>query len=180
MKEESIEKKDEKQILSDELYKEVQEYYKIAKEYRRNKYNSRDETEVYIIEKNFIKKWKQYILYSETKRDIQLSTYNYNFKKCNLFMNPEFFPGEINNNSLLVSRENYYNDGNDEDLENFVIQSDLSQRKDFKYVNYELWSLFYNKYKGGPVLKKIYVEEGGRNSYSIKIIDIFYNKVYES
>ena len=94
-----------------------------------------------------------------------------------MYMNPLFFPGEINNNSLLLNRKDYYNDGNDEDIENFVLKSELSQRKDFKFVNYELWSLFYKKYKGGPVLRKITFEEDGKSSISKKIIEIFYRKV---
>jgi hypothetical protein len=47
MKEESNGEVGKKEALPEELYKEVQEYYRLTREYRRNKFNSnRDEKEV--------------------------------------------------------------------------------------------------------------------------------------
>ena len=185
MQEEKIEQNETKEPLPDELYKEVQEYYRIARDNRMQRYRSNQDNQVkkelkqvYVIEKNFLRRWKHYINYQETKRDIQLSNYNYNFKKNVVYYNPKFHPGEINNSSLLISRDSYYNDGDDEDVENFVMKNDLCQKQDFKFINLDLWNFFHSKYKGGPVLKKLNVEEGTKSSFSSrKFIEIFYKKV---
>ena len=108
-----------------------------------------------------------------------LSSMNYNFSKNKIYMDKNSFPGEINNNSLLIDRNEYYNDGNDDNVENYVLKPDISQRTDFKYVNLEILELFLNNYKGGPVLKKLFVEENSKSSFTKKIIEIFYRKVLQ-
>ena len=106
-----------------------------------------------------------------------LSSMNYNFSKDTIYMNKNSFPGEIDNYSLLIDRNDYYNDGHDEDVENYVLKTNISQRIDFKFVNLEIWDLFNKHYKGGPVLRKLFVEENNKSSFSKKIIEIIYRKV---
>jgi hypothetical protein len=40
-----------------------------------------------------------------------------------------------------------------------------------------MWDFFSSRYKGGPELKKPYIEDKTRNYSTMKIVEIFYRKV---
>ena len=66
MKEESILQNQTKEILSDDLYKEVQEYYRITRANRKNKYSSREES--LHIRKRFFEKMERICYLSRNQK----------------------------------------------------------------------------------------------------------------
>jgi hypothetical protein len=90
----------------------------------------------------------------------------------------ESFPGPIDNSTLLVPINEFLNDGDANNPENQVIRHDINQREEIKLVNKQIWEFFYDKYGGGPEIKKGTIEEKQRYSnIPKKIIELYYRKV---
>ena len=61
-------------------------------------------------------------------------------------------PTPISNSDLLLDIKSFYNDGNSENPENFIIRQDLSMKNDIKMIHEDLWNFFHKIYGGGPKL----------------------------
>jgi hypothetical protein len=161
------------------LKKEAETYYNLSKEYKRQRYLG-NETQAYVINKQWLKKWKEYVDYPTIKKNLQFSYYysNYNnLKKGQKNTNIEK-PGPINNDYLLVPITDFLNDGDENNPENQVLRHDIDQRSDIKLTNKDIWEFFYTRYGGGPQIIKGSIEEKSRYAYvTKKIIELFYRKV---
>ena len=156
----------------EDLIKELEEFYKIESNYEQKKY-SNDQIEAYLIYKPWFENWKKYVNYEDYKRKAQINSKNFNFKTQS-----EYYPGEINNNNLLVDPSNFYNDGNMDDIENIVVKSDINQREELKIIDKEIWDFFVNRYGGGPVICKPMIEEdNGRGYKKRKVFEVYYAKL---
>jgi hypothetical protein len=65
-------------------------------------------------------------------------------------------PGPINNNTLLVPLSEFYNDNDESNPENFVLKIDQKRKVDYEIISEKLWNFFYEKYGGGPIIKRIF------------------------
>lgn len=128
--------------------------------------------------KVWLKKWKEYTNYAYIKKNVQYSYYYSQYNKVAYSVKLEAFPGPIENSSILVPLDEFLNDGDTKNPENQVIRHDLNQRDNIKIVNKKIWDFFFEKYQGGPVIKKHSIEEKQRYSnMPKKIIELYYRKV---
>jgi len=170
------EAEDNKSIESN-LKEEAKQYYNMAKDYRRDRY-MKDESEAYVMNKQWLKKWKEYVNYRSVKQNIQYSYYYSQYNKTKNETKEGVHPGPIDNENLLVPLSEFLNNGDTTNPENVVIRHDVDQKEDVKIVNKAIWDFFYSKYGGGPVIKKGAIEEKSKYSaYPKKIIEIFYRKI---
>jgi hypothetical protein len=72
----------------------------------------------------------------------------------------------------------FVNDGNPLNPDNMVIKHNIEQKLNIKIVNKAIWEYFLNKYGGGPVIKRGYIEEKNRfSNIPKKIVEIYFRKV---
>ena len=120
--------------------------------------NKQLKSEMFIINKNWIEKWKNIINYKQYKNilDQQFD----NFKKYQQINNLSY-PSQklnipiMNNKDLLIDINSYLNDGNIENDENYIINE---ENKDYKFifVNSKLWEEFKEYCDGFHIKKSIY------------------------
>ena len=79
-------------------------------------------SKIYLISRKWLKSWKKYI-------------------------NKEYF-----DEKEKLKIKSFYNDGDEENPENFIIKPDLNMKKDIKMIHEDLWDFFHERYKGGPKL----------------------------
>ena len=120
---------------------EPKQFIYLKEEFKKNITNY---NEFYVINKKWLNQWKIYTNYKNIKNN------NYNFKEENNNNNNENenFPGEINNNNLIINNSNILKLKN----ENYVVFKQ-SQKNNIKLINKTMFDFLYNKYKGGPILK---------------------------
>ena len=120
---------------------EPKQFIYLNEEFKKNITNY---NEFYVINKKWLNQWKIYTNYKNIKNN------NYNFKEENNNNNNENenFPGEINNNNLIINNSNILKLKN----ENYVVFKQ-SQKNNIKLINKTMFDFLYNKYKGGPILK---------------------------
>ena len=120
---------------------EPKQFIYLKEEFKKNITNY---NEFYVINKKWLNQWKIYTNYKNIKNN------NYNFKEENNNNNNENenFPGEINNNNLIINNTNILKLKN----ENYVVFKQ-SQKNNIKLINKTMFDFLYNKYKGGPILK---------------------------
>ncbi len=122
-----------------------------------------------------MKEWKTYVNYTHVKRKLQ-----YSFYGSSIEYEPDYtsFPGPIANDKVLVSMDDYLNDGDPENSDNLVVKNELNLQTDLRLINKKMWEFFHKKYGGGPVVLKGHMEEKSKySSYSRKVIEVFYKKV---
>ena len=118
---------------------EPKQFYYLNEDFKNNITNYK---ELFVINKKWLNKWKIYTNYKNIKNN------NYNFKDDNNNNNNENYPGEINNDNLIITNTNILKLKN----EKYVIFKQ-SQKNNIKLINKKMFYFLYNKYKGGPILK---------------------------
>jgi hypothetical protein len=129
---------------------------------------------MYILDRKWLKKWKEYVDYPFIKRKFQY-TYYYSNRVKEYKLNEESFPGAIDNSRILVPLNDFLNDGNSSNEVNLVIRDDLQQREDIKICHKKIWDFFNTRYPGGPSIIRSWINEG--SSYSSKFVELFYRSV---
>jgi hypothetical protein len=108
----------------------------------------------YLISKEWLKKYKQYVFYSEVKR------HNKPTKTSD-----EFHPGPISNDQDLVddNPKNLKGTGKVEQFEpanvDKYLKHSVSERYHYKVVNEEVWAFLFSKY-GGQEIKRYAIPQG--------------------
>ena len=144
-KQEKLDSKEFKKKCLDELKK----YYEIKQSLGKNWLSS--STKIYLISRKWLKLWKKNINkeYLDEKYSLKNKTSN---QKKNLSWSEDQSPIPISNNELLLDINSFYNDGDEENPENFIIKQELSMKRDIKIIHENLWDFFYKRYGGGPKL----------------------------
>ena len=161
--------------LKSKLEIEAKEYCELSKE-KRSTYASKEEFS-YIINRNWLAKWKKYADYQFIKENSKSYYHSHSFNRKEYQCNPDLFPGEIDNEFLIVPTEEFLNDGDNSNIYNYVIRHDVDQRKDIKILNKKTWDFFNSRYKGGPELKKPFINDKSKSYSAMKIVELFYRKV---
>ena len=161
--------------LKSKLEIEAKEYFELSKE-KRSSYSTKDEFS-YVINRNWLAKWKKYVDYQFIKENSKSYYHSHSFNRKEYQCDPDSFPGEIDNEFLIVPSNEFLNDGDDSNLYNYVIRHNVDQRKDIKLINGKMWDFFNSRYKGGPELMKPYISDKSRSYSSSKIVELFYRKV---
>ena len=145
---EKKEKNEDKDIQKNCL-EELKKYYEI-KEAIGKKWLSSN-TKIYLINRKWLQLWKKYINkeYLDEKYNLKNKK---NSSKNNLSWNETKPPIPISNSELLLDIKSFYNDGDEENPENYIIKQELSMKKDIKMIHENLWKFFHKKYGGGPKL----------------------------
>ena len=140
--------KDSKEIKK-KCLEELKQYYEIKEDVGKKWLSS--STKIYLINRKWIQLWKKYINKEYLDEKYSLKTKK-NPSKNNLTWNEEKAPIPISNSDLLLDIKSFYNDGETENPENFIIKQDLSMKRDIKMIPEHLWDFFHKKYGGGPKL----------------------------
>ena len=83
-------------------------------------------------------------------------------------------PGKINNDRIILNLSEFYNNGDINNQENYVLKR--NSEDEFVKVNKTIWDYFLTKYGGGPEIIKKSVEY--KSNFNNKIvIDLFHKKV---
>jgi len=143
----------------------------MLKEFRKDILVNKNQN-IYIMNKVWLAKWKNYINYNQIKLKMR---YNINknegeITEKNIEDQNNPFPGCINNFQILLPLSDYYNDGDRDNEENVVINPDINIKQNLKIVNEKIWNYFYNKYGGGPEIKTRYIKNPISNEEEIEII----------
>lgn len=149
--------------------KEIIEYYNIKQKEGQNWI--RNVSYIYIINKLWFEKWKQY-----TNKDYIIKHYNITCAKPKQVFQSSFIetfhPSTISNNELIVSLNEFWNDGNIENEDNIVI-ADMP-KDNLKIISKRRWDYFISKYQGGPEIKaELYINKTNNQ----KLIDILKQKM---
>ena len=132
--------------------KEIEQYYKLTRQYKENKDKYRD---VYLIPKEWMTKWKEVTGYAD-RQNIDFQHYE---RKGTV--------PQIDNSVLFVDKESYLKEK--EETQSVI---DLKTLTDVKAINKDIWDFFVGKYGGGPEVK-FTVNPGESECY----IDICYLKI---
>ena len=139
------------------------------KEFKKEILNNKNQ-EVYILNKAWLKKWKNYINYNEIKL-----AFRYNLKRNDKVETNEDenekhpYPGCINNFQILLPMTEYFNDGDRDNNDNLVVNPEINVKQNLKIVNEKIWTYFYNKYGGGPAIKTRYVKKTNSDEEEVEI-----------
>ena len=129
------------------------------------------------MDRQWIKKWKEYSDYTTIKRKMKYSYYYTNNTTISKYeIKKESFPGPISNSRILVPLDSFVNNGEKNDESNKIIRTDLEQRRDIRIVNKKIWEFFFQKYGGGPIIERGWINEGNQYS-SRKIVEVYHRKI---
>lgn len=156
--------------LTEKLKEEAKKWLHMSKSYKQNRYY-RDEKEGYLISKIWLRKWKEYVNYTDIK---DADSYRYKAGK-EYKIDPNLHPGPITNNLILSDRSCYYNDGNDEDIENQVVRHDIDQNNELRIITEEMYKFLLERYEGGPTIIKPMIEEETKYNRR-KVFEVYYSK----
>jgi hypothetical protein len=163
------------QELKAKLENEAKVYCDLSKE-KRSSYSNKDDY-MYLINRNWLAKWKKYVDYKFIKENTK-SYYGSQSSNRKEYKNDlSSFPGEIDNEFLIIPFSEFLNDEDKTNIYNYVIRFDVDQRKDLKILNKKMWDFFSSRYNGGPELKKPHVEDKSKKYSSTRIVEVFYRKV---
>ena len=142
------EKKNIKELQKKYL-QELKKYYEIKEAIGKKWLSS--SSKIYLINRKWLQSWKKYINkdYLDEKYSLKNTKKNY---KENLNFKEEQPPTPISNSDLLLDIKSFYNDGDAENQENYIIKPELSMKKDIKMIHEILWDFFFKIYGGGPKL----------------------------
>jgi len=161
--------------LKAKLETEAKEYCELSKQ-KRSSYSTKDEF-MYIINRNWLAKWKKYVDYQYIKENSKSYYHSHSFNRKEYQCDQDSFPGVIDNEFLIVPFNEFLNDGDNSNIYNYVIRHNVDQKRDIKILNKKMWEFFLSRYKGGPELKKPFIEDKARSYSSMKIVELFYRKV---
>ncbi len=115
---------------------------------------------VYLIDKAWLAKWKNYVQYGKVKRGVDVS-----YTEAHL---QSLYPGEISNQNLLKESTKYLSDANQEDVSNFPIKTKLSEGTDYKLLDEDTWKKIQTKY-GGICIKRNKLNDHYFKKYDVKL-----------
>ena len=122
--------------------------------------------------RKWLQKWKKYVDYSFIKRKMIYQQQYLGRKLKPYIIDENLKPGPIDNSEILVSLDEFLNDGDLSDQSNFIIKPGIDQREEIKICGKKLWEFFFKKYGGGPEIIRPWITQG--SSYSAqKIVEIF-------
>ena len=136
-----------------ENLEDLKKYYEIKAEI---KANNKPTSKRFFINKLWLNSWKQYINKDYFDKKEQLKPYKKEKEeeeeKKELKWKENPFPGPISNDKLLMKIDSFYNNGDTNNPENYIIRKELSFKNDIKIIHENLWNFFFEKFKGGPRL----------------------------
>ena len=147
------------------LDEEANMYFKLSQEYKLSHYLN-NQCGVYLINKQFLNKWKKFVNYSNFKNHLKKSLINDgSLSKINYSLrNNSEHPGPINNTQLLVPLSEFFNDNDEENPDNIIVKNQLNYLN-YKKLDENLWKFFYIRYGGGPMIYKKVLSVKGDNIY---------------
>ena len=111
--------------------------------------------QIHIINREFVEKWKDYTNYHYIKKRKQFPYYYKDKQQEKIVFYENKHPGSINNQDLIIPMTLFYNDGDVNNQENYILRRNLDEARFVKYINELQWGFFTNKYEGGvKILKK--------------------------
>ena len=126
--------------LQKKYLQELKKYYEIKEAIGKKWLSS--SSKIYLINRKWLQSWKKYINkdYLDEKYSLKNTKKNY---KENLTFKEEQPPTPISNSDLLLDIKSFYNDGDAENQENYIIKPELSMKKDIKMIHEILWDFFF-------------------------------------
>ena len=166
-------------VLKDDLSKKIKsdtlKFLLVKKKYKERSIKIYGPKEVYIINSKWYNNWKQYSRYSTMKRIIK--SYDTYAQRPIPIPYEKYFPGEINNNDLLI--RNKINDKDRNILlskNNDCLDTKLEYKKDFKLLSKERFDLLNKHYKCDKILKARRIKENDSNNYTA--FSVHFNVVF--
>ncbi len=147
---------------------EAKTYYHLMKEFRNDVLNNKDQ-DIFIMNKNWLRKWKNYINYNHIKLTLRYNLNKNENKEKYLEEQYQPHPGCINNFPLLLPLSDYFNDRDRDNEDNVVINPEINIKQNMKLVGEKIWSFFFNKYGGGPGIKTRYIKKIGCTGEEVEI-----------
>ena len=130
----------------------LKEYYYIKNEIGKNWRTLN--TNLFLINRQWYYSWKNYV---NKEYFDEIYKLNPNKKKKNenedtkeLKWEEKPSPGPISNDKIIMNLNSFYNDGDINNPENYIIKQDLSFKTNIKIIHEKLWNFYYNKFGGGP------------------------------
>ena len=144
--------------IKNENYNELKKYYKIKENIGKNWKST--VSQLFLIDKQWYYSWKKYVNKEFFDENYQLNpnkkkrneNEDENEEKKNLIWIENPSPGPISNNKIILDINSFYNNGDINNPENYIIKQDLSFKKDIKMIHEELWNFYFNIFGGGPRL----------------------------
>jgi hypothetical protein len=162
---------------------ELTTYIDIGKKDKQSKIFNKQDKDVYktliqfyIINRQWVKKWKDYVKFQSYKSRQKFPYYYNQVKTTPPPIDPKLHPGPIDNQSLLVPFNEFLNDGDENNPENQVIKGDLNEREHLKIISKDRWQLFFESYGGGPTIIKQQISEG-TGYQTRKVVELYDRKV---
>jgi hypothetical protein len=135
---------------ANELLKEPREIYLNEIHYRysinNNLYREKD---LYIISKEWYEKWKNYVKYKTVKKTCKTPEIYIKIKPISFTIKPELYPGPINNDNIVIKKDDYViiND-------KIPLLNPLKKNKiDYKFFPKESYEIFKKRYGDKNAIK---------------------------
>ena len=160
---------DKKKELQDKCIKELKEYYSIKD--RVGKHWMDKSKEIHIINKEWLKNWKEYVnkYYLTIKYNLHPTGFNKGGESPSKTFLIKSNPGPINNSQILLNINDFYNDGDINNIDNIVISSKINY-KQIKYISDEIWEFFLEKYGGSPEIKVNIIKNKETNTEELELV----------
>ena len=161
--------KDKIKNLQDKCINELKQYYSIKD--RIGKHWIDRSKEIHIINKEWVKKWKEYVnkYYLTNKYNLHPTGFNKGGELPSKTFLIKNSPGPINNQELLLKINDFYNDGDINNKDNVVINSEINY-KQIKYISDEIWNFFIEKYGGSPEIKVNIIKNKETNTEEVELV----------
>ena len=160
---------DKKKELQDKCIKELKEYYSIKD--RVGKHWMDKSKEIHIINKEWVKNWKEYVnkYYLTNKYNLHPTGFNKGGELPSKTFLIKNNPGPINNSQILLNINDFYNDGDINNIDNIIINSKINY-KQIKYISDEIWEFFLEKYGGSPEIKVNIIKNKETNTEELELV----------
>ena len=166
-----------------ENLEDLKQYYKIKEKIGSNWRAS--SSKLYFINKQWFNAWKKYvnkeyfilnnekfqISNKDKKKENEEEEVNEK-KKIKWEESPS--PGPISNDQILIDLKSFYNDGDSNNPENYIIKQELNFKTDIKIVHENVWNYFFQKFKGGPILCYIIKRQNNKEKENINQKDYLF------
>ena len=154
--------------LKAKLETEAKEYCELSKQ-KRSSYSTKEEF-MYIINRNWLAKWKKYVDYQYIKENSKSYYHSHSFNRKEYQCDQDSFPGVIDNEFLIVPFNEFLNDGDNSNIYNYVIRHNVDQKRDIKILNKK----YKDKNNNNPLESAKVIGSLFKRSYSISsIITLF-------
>ncbi len=140
----------------EDIMKECKAFYELKRQHRYNKFPSAG-APAFLVSREWMKKYKRFILYKFVKCNQKPSMENDHCQK--------YHPGQITNDADICDEAEKFlrGTGTNPAFENTVydkyLKSDIKEKYHFKIFNEDLWNFIYSRY-GGQEVKRYYIQMG--------------------